>query len=85
MELKELIESLVNSNLEGEQLALNLLTSEEVDEDTKINYVHQFFEKFKKDQSYYQKEETKVLLQQWLDLYSEYLIPIVKNRLNKIS
>ena len=86
MELKELIEELLKSDVvENQNLAVNLLRSDEVSDEEKEVYIGEFVKKFVEGKIDLNSTVNKDIFKQWVDLYCKYVMKNdVKKRVKKI-
>lgn len=70
MELSQLIKQLLNSGvIENQELAVSLLSSEEVSEEEKAKYIDTFIQNYLQGKEDFFEEDHKHLFEKWVELY----------------
>jgi hypothetical protein len=86
MELNELIRDLINSGIiENQELAVTILSSDEVDKETKRKHIDKFVKDYIEGRVNFHSEEQKHIFGGWVKIYQETIKGEVKKRVKGIE
>lgn len=86
MELNSLIKELIDSGMvENQELAVTLLQSDEIDDETKRKHIDKFIEDYTQGKVNFFSEEQKNIFAGWVAIYMKTIKGEIKNRVKRIK
>jgi hypothetical protein len=86
MELNKMIKDLIESGIiENQELALNILTSDQIDDETKRKHIEKFIDDFINGKVDFFTDERRNVFKGWAEIYQRTIKGEVKNRVKRIE